>query len=241
MLTEKEEMAMMTETAFEIGVKVACTDGGAGDLKRVILNPLTTELTHLVVVPTHGKDVGQLVPIEYLAEAGPGILKLSCALADLTTFESAEEAKFVPVKANIGRPVDGALAWPYYGMTLGMSKVGGNSEPRHVIAYDRVPMGEVSIRRGDTVHATDGAVGHVAGLVIHNDDHHVTHVLLKEGHLWGKKEVAIPIGSVKHVAGEVQCSLTKEQIRDLPEVGVESFTAERGGALGLEGRHAGPR
>ena len=26
---------------------------------------------------------------------------------------------------------------------------------------------------------------------------HVTHVLLPEGHLWGRKEVAIPIGTVK--------------------------------------------
>ena len=39
-------------------------------------------------------------------------------------------------------------------------------------------------------------IGKVEGLVIEPTHGHVTHVLLQEGHLWGRKEVAIPIGSV---------------------------------------------
>jgi hypothetical protein len=36
-------------------------------------------------------------------------------------------------------------------------------------------------------------------LVIDPSDHRVTHVLLDEGHLWGEKRVAIPIGAVTRV------------------------------------------
>ena len=55
------------------------------------------------------------------------------------------------------------------------------------------------MRQGDAVPATDGINGQVQGLVIDPGDHHVTHVLLDEGHLWGKKRVAIPIKVVTGV------------------------------------------
>jgi hypothetical protein len=54
--------------------------------------------------------------------------------------------------------------------------------------------------------------------VVDPADHHVTHVLLDEGHLWGKKRVAIPIGAVSKIGYEVQVSLTKDQLRELPDV-----------------------
>jgi len=41
-------------------------------------------------------------------------------------------------------------------------------------------------------------------------------VLLQEGHLWGRKEVAIPISAVTRVDPEIQLNLTKEQVGDLP-------------------------
>ncbi len=50
-------------------------------------------------------------------------------------------------------------------------------------------------------------------------DHHGTHVLLDEGHLWGKKPVAIPIKAVSKIGREVQVSLAKDgKVRDLREV-----------------------
>ena len=42
--------------------------------------------------------------------------------------------------------------------------------------------------RGDPVHALDGEIGRVQGLLVDPDDHRVTHVLLEEGHLWGRKK-----------------------------------------------------
>jgi len=44
----------------------------------------------------------------------------------------------------------------------------------------------------------------------------VTHVLLREGHLWGRKEVAIPIDAVASLDDGVQLSFTKKQVEDLP-------------------------
>ena len=72
----------------------------------------------------------------------------------------------------------------------------------------------------EPVHATDGHIGHVEGLVIDPRNHHVTHVLLQEGHLWGRKEVAIPISAVTDVVDGIRLSLTKQEVEDLPPVEV---------------------
>jgi hypothetical protein len=46
----------------------------------------------------------------------------------------------------------------------------------------------------------------------------VTHVLLQEGHLWVRKEVAIPIGAVQSVNDGIRLNLTEQQVQDLPAV-----------------------
>jgi hypothetical protein len=104
------------------------------------------------------------------------------------------------------------------GMGMGMGGMGMGAS-QQAVTYDKVPPGEVEVQRGQRVHASDGPIGHVRGLVIDPSDHQVTHVLLDEGHLWGKKEVSIPISAVTGVYDDgVQLNLTKAEIADLPPV-----------------------
>jgi uncharacterized protein YrrD len=84
-----------------------------------------------------------------------------------------------------------------------------------------VPLGEIAIRRGDPVHATDGEIGRVQGLVIEPQNHNVTHVLLQEGHLWGRKQVAIPVSNVERMADGIRLTLTKQEVADLPPVDID--------------------
>ena len=49
----------------------------------------------------------------------------------------------------------------------------------------------------------------------------MTHVLLEEGHLWGRKEVAIPISSVTRVDDVIRLTIDKQQVQDLPPVDVD--------------------
>jgi hypothetical protein len=99
------------------------------------------------------------------------------------------------------------MLWPYW------------APARTPVRHERVPLGEVEIRRGEHVHAVDGPIGKVRGLVVDPCDQHVTHVLLHEGHLWSAKDVAIPIGAVGRIDAEgVHVSLAKHAIADLPEI-----------------------
>ena len=133
------------------------------------------------------------------------------------------------------------LSWPYYGLGAGW----GTS--RSPVTYDKVPLGEVAVRRGEQVHATDGGIGQVQGLVIDPGDHHVTHVLLQEGHLWGRKDVAIPITAVTGVTttGSGSTSPSRRSRPCRPWMSITRPLAARGrteGAPGIARRcPAGPR
>ncbi|MHB1988840.1 MAG: PRC-barrel domain-containing protein [Acidimicrobiales bacterium] len=222
---------MSQGTEFTIGSEVACSDGACGVLSRVVVDPLARALTHLVVEPRHPSGLGRLVPIG-LVDSSSGDIRIGCTVAEFETLEPAEETRFLPgATGEWGYGQGQMLSWPYYGLGgmggmgiggIGMGGLGagamGTVPP--VVSYDKVPTGEVDVKRGERVHATDGAIGRVQGLVIDPGDHHVTHVLLDEGHLWGQKRVAIPISVVTGVEDGVRLSLTKEQVRELPPVDV---------------------
>ncbi len=207
---------------YTIGAEVSCSDGGCGNLSRVVIDPVARTLTHLVVEPKHQQASGRLVPID-LVDATAEEIRLRCSRAEFDALEHAEETHFLPEAGeDMGYAAGQALAWPYYGLGGGMGAMGmGGMEMATpiLIVDDRVPAGEVEVRRGQPVHATDGDIGRVRGLVVDPGDHHVTHVLLEEGHLWGKRQITIPIGAVKDVGTDgVQVNLTREEVRDLPPV-----------------------
>ena len=218
---------MSGPTEFTIGSQVSSSDGPCGELRRVVIDPVARALTHLVVEPKHGRAKGHLVPINLVVSTTDGIA-LACTTAEFEKLDEAEETQFISGgSGQSGYEQDQMLSWPYYGLGggagFGMGGVGMMRDVDRpvVVTNDRVPLGEVEVRRGEHVFATDGEIGRVRGLVIHPDDHGVTHVLLDEGHLWGQKRVAIPISAVQDVAAGVRLNLTKGQVRDLPPVEVD--------------------
>jgi len=222
----------MSETAeFTIGAEVTCEDGVCGDLRRVVIDPIARTLTHLVVEPRHQRYTGHLVPID-LVDTTTKELRLRCTMAQFEALEDAEETQLLPgAPGQSGYEQNQVLSLPFFGLGMGMGGMGmGNMGMRNLgmatgpqaFAYDKVPAGEVEVRRGQHVHAADGPIGRVQGLVVDPSDHHVTHVLLAEGHLWGEKEVAIPISAVTGVDEDgAQLNLTKDEVRDLPPVDID--------------------
>ncbi len=202
---------------YDIGAPVSATDGVCGKLVRVVIDPVARTLTHIVVEPKHRQGQGRLVPVG-LVEVGSRDIALRCSTAEFDELEFAEETHFLSAGGeDLGYGNGEVSAWPYYGLDSGIG--GGMPEGPRAYFTSRVPADEVEVRRGERVHATDGDVGRVQGLVVDPSDHHVTHVLLQEGHLWGKKEVAIPMGSVKAVDVEgVHLDLSRDGVKHLPPV-----------------------
>ena len=210
----------MAETTFTIGADVSCTDGVGGEVTRVVVDPVARAVTHLVVEPKHRHGSARLVPLD-LVDATTGEIRLRCSLAEFEKLDPAEETQFLPGTPGYpGYDPEQVAFMPYYGMGTGMGAGTAGAYVPVTVTYDAVPLDEVEVRRGEHVHATDGRIGKVQGLVIDPDSHHVTHVLLQEGHLWGRKDVAIPIGAVTGVDDGIRLNITKQQVQDLPPVDI---------------------
>ena len=109
---------------------------------------------------------------------------------------------------------------PESGWLVGEEKIGSVAAPPYTAAFDAAKFPNAVYARV-VVHASDGHIGQVEGLVIDPDSHRVTHVVLQEGHLWGRKDVAIPISTVTRVADHIEVSLSKQQVQDLPPVDID--------------------
>jgi sporulation protein YlmC with PRC-barrel domain len=205
-------------TELIIGREVACSDGVCGDLRRVIVAPAVSEVTHLAIEPKHGLGSGRLAPIALVEVTGEEI-SLRCTLSEFDALEEADE--FVLTKETGGQWVFGpsfgiGMGGGIGGMGMGGARMGNAVPEPHAVASDHVPTGDIELQRGDHVHATDGDIGRVQGLVISSRDQRVIAVLLAEGHLWGQKQVLIPISAITSVDDGVMLNLTKDEVRDLP-------------------------
>jgi len=180
--------------AVELGVELHVLNRGSTGLR-----PLPSQATVL------RGDLAQVTPT--------GQIGLSCDEAAFKDLSPAEEtlAEFVP---GYDAPVQ--LLAPGW-RDAGGPVVDGGTIPRTPEAetVGIIPPGEVEEQRGDQVHATDGDIGRLRGLRIDADGRQVTHVLITEGHLHSRKEVAIPFGQVTGFDDGIQLSITKQQVRDL--------------------------
>jgi sporulation protein YlmC with PRC-barrel domain len=198
---------MPDTTPFTIGANVSCTDGACGEVSRLIVDPAADTVTHLVVEPKHRRGHGRLVPVG-LADTGTGQIRLRCTRAEFEKLDSAGETVRLPGD----NPTTTFLGGYDPALTTGR---------RRYVTEDSVPLGEVEVLPGESVHATDGYIGQVRGFVIDPASRQVTHVLLREGHPWGRKEVAIPVSAVTLVDDEIQLSITKQQVQDLPPADID--------------------
>jgi sporulation protein YlmC with PRC-barrel domain len=213
---------------LEIGNRVHCTDGGYGELADIVIDPLEKRVTHLVVQPERGEGGARLVPIQ-LAKGRDDEqheIELECTLDKAQGFESVHEATYLRLGESPAEDPDwdvgvqDVLAMPYY-PGLDVAAYPGGLDSHVTMSYDRVPKGEVEVRRASAVISADGhSVGEVDGFVVDADEH-ITHFVLERGHLWGRKEVTIPIGAVARVESDaVHVALSKDEVGALPTVRV---------------------
>ncbi len=213
----------MAETPFVIGADARCTDGVCGKVVRVVADPVARAVTNLVVQPRHWPGLGRLVPLHLVDAATPNEVRLRCTRAEFDELGFAEDEHFAPrtsLDQYLGYSAEQMLMLPYYSRAVS-DDMPQTREDDGAGAYGSLPPGEVGVRRDKRVYATDGEIGRVEGLVIDPGNHHVSHVLLQEGHLFGRREVAIPIGAVTGVVDSVQLNITKQQAENLPPVNID--------------------
>ena len=191
--------------------KVSCLDGPCGQSTHVILKPTTKSITHVVVNDEMFLGTEHLVSVNHIVESTPDMIRLNCSRDEVSKMPIFNQFEFVPsdLSGFTGSPY---MMWPFY-------TPGGSF---FTLEKEHVPANELAIRRGASVEATDGPIGRVDEFLINSTNDHITHLVMREGHLWGKREVTIPMSQIDHYKeNTVYLKLNKKQIEELPSIPIQ--------------------
>ena len=189
-----------------LNVAVYCLDGLCGKSEAVIMDRQTEEVTHLVVKRNHWPHAEVLVPVDLVTEATTHSIWLNCAkdrLAELRPFQELELIK---------ETIPHYLPDPYLMMRLEYP------EARWVpVRRESVPPGQVAVHKGARVEAVDGHAGRLDEFVVDPVTEKVTHLVMREGHLWGQRDVTIPVSEIDHLEEDtIYLRLSKNLLGILP-------------------------
>jgi len=200
-----------------IDARVNCSDGACGKSTRVILKPSTAEITHVVVSNDEAiTETEYLVPINRIVESTPQKIRLNMSRADLEGMSVFSAVHFVP-SSLAGYTGLAYLMWPYYPAAVAPVAIEGKP----------IPTDELIIRRGAKVNTIEGTVGQVDEFLIDPTNDRITHLIMREGHLWGKKDVTIPVSQIDHFKDNtVFLRMTRVDIEKLPTVPVRHSWAK---------------
>jgi sporulation protein YlmC with PRC-barrel domain len=203
---------------------VQCTDLPCGESTDVIINPVTKTVTHFALKDKKlPGNPTRLVPIDKVASATHDRITLNCTRDEVARMRPFIVTNFVP-QAGTGQDF---AAGSFYASSYAISdasdaqyKVGNKGYAG--VNEEQVPRGERSVTAGMKIEASDGKVGTLDELVLDPNSGEITHIQMREGHLWGKKDVAIPIEEVDFAdADTVYLKIDKAAVKTLPAVKVK--------------------
>jgi sporulation protein YlmC with PRC-barrel domain len=191
-----------------IHAAVKCADEVCGHTTHIILNPTNDVVTHVVVRRSDFPGEEVLVPVSMIVDSTPDEVRLRCTREDLDNMQSFVKLEFIEpaLPMTMGQ---GYMMWPYAMPEEGIA----------TLREEQIPPDELAVRRGTPVEASDGHVGHVDEFLIDPASEGITHLVLREGHLWGKRDVTIPVTQIDHIDDlAVHLKLSKRQVEALPTV-----------------------
>jgi hypothetical protein len=204
-----------------LGNTVHCSDAPFGELADVVFDPISRRVTHVIVAPHHDSSHARLVPIDWLDDEADG-LQIDRTVSELEGLEPVRTSDYVRIGAepeldaehDIG--IETILALPMYQEVGGLGSV-PDPDPHVTVTYDRLPKGEVEIRRSSSVLSSDEhLLGTLDGFLL-SAGSPVADLVLERGHLWGRREVVIPHTAIARVENDaVHLSLTKDEVGELP-------------------------
>lgn len=199
--------------------QVECTDGICGRSVFVLIDPVIDQVTALVVKMDETPNTEYIVPIDLISATIADTIRLKCSKAELVQMKPFVETHFIESKMHVGNLeyAGGAYGASYYYMPYVTPEVTVQTP----VEEKQIPAGELAVQRGTRVEAKDGYVGKVDEFVVNPKNGQITYLVMREGHLWGAKNVLIPISALVDTAEDTAedtlfLTMNKEQIESLP-------------------------
>ncbi len=191
----------------------------------VVIDASARRVTHLVVAPGDRPDRARLVGIDQArgGDRRDAPIVLTCTAEELERLEAVHHTAYLQIGEKLAEDPDRTTGIEdvsslssYEGFAPGGIDTGSlptDFDPHVTASYDLIPRGGVEIRRRSGVTSADGHhLGHVDGFVV-DDDHRIIELVLVHGHLWGKRDIHIPITDVATIDNdELVLSVPRDEV-----------------------------
>ncbi len=211
---------------FQKGEEVFSTNNeSVGHIDRVVLDPDTKEVTHLVIRKGTLLTKDRVVPLYLIADGDGKAVQLLVNTAEANKLPEFEERAYVPVKD--GEPAD--TASNFYWSPLAPYPVPPSIDtapPGYVQETHRnVPEEMVALKAGARVWSSDGEqVGEVEQVFTDARSDQVTYFVVSRG-MFLKERKMIPVSWIDIVADEeIYLNTPSERVNALPDY--EAATAK---------------
>jgi sporulation protein YlmC with PRC-barrel domain len=174
-----------------IKAQVECLDGVCGRSTAVVINPTTRFVTHVVVEEKDDPHAQYLVPLEEIKLGMPHLIRLRC-----TKHELQKMPRFVRI--DYERRSAPYTLYPSGDYLIGPTVIMEDSLVP--IPHPQVPEGELVVRPGAQVKASDGYIGQVDEFLIDPTTEQIDYLVLRERHLWHRAELSVPAAQIERIA-----------------------------------------
>ena len=196
--------------------QVECTDGICGRSVYVLIDPLIEQVTNLIVRENLPPNTEYVVPVNVISTTIANTIRLRCSKAELEKMKPFVETEFVESRVPI-RNVGFAGGMYRMGSYYFMPYVAPETTLQVPVGHLQIPPGELAVQRGTRVEAKDGYVGKVDEFVVNPATGRITYLVMREGHLWGAKNVIIPLSAMDDSGDDTLfLNIDKRQIESLP-------------------------
>jgi sporulation protein YlmC with PRC-barrel domain len=195
------------QEALRFDAEVRCLDGRCGRLRRVVLDPRSGSVTHLVIRLGDGRDV--VMPMAMVGHITPEAIALKVASDDLKDLPDYLSTDFCLPTSNLVHPFgEGCALMPL--PDLGVFNPGPLP-----IEHHHIPAGEMELQEGLPVLCSDGECGRIDQILVNPDHDHATGFVVRKGFLF-THDVSVPLSWVRAVDHDgVHLKTSREQLSKL--------------------------
>lgn len=186
-----------------LGTPVEGTDGRIGQVTSLVIDPQTGEINSIVVRAEGTSTVDRVVPRSSITAYHADRIAVDVTRRDFFELPAYTGTRYVdPDALKVNTTVSVVNEQPGW----------------HYAETHHVPSGMASCPRDMPVLDADGRrIGKLDWFIIDSERDHVSHIVLSEGHLFRKKDVAVPVGHIASLEGEqARLDLTADEVDKLP-------------------------
>ncbi|MBA3871683.1 MAG: DUF2171 domain-containing protein [Anaerolineae bacterium] len=214
---------------FKQGANVSTYDGkSVGSMDRVVLNPKTKEVTHIVVRKGFLFSEDKIIPLDLVASATEDKVTLRQDATDLDKLSPFEEVHYVPLDETEARAAEYPAGWamPFY---WNQPLAGSLSYPDYAQAYvnqqpyrseteKNIPEDTVALKEGARVISDDDQhVGNVDRVFTQSENDRASHFLISAGLIF-KDHKLVPTTWIHDIQeDEVHLNVSAATLKNLPE------------------------